>query len=92
MAVLNYPTIEIDASKCTTPFACKKCLQGCLQSVFHVSAIKVERGRETDPNEPGSYGLHTPHRDKCTGCNDCIEFCPEDAITITFPSMEAQNV
>jgi ferredoxin len=52
--------------------------------VFSVSAIKVERGRETNPNEPGTYALHAPHRDKCTGCNDCIELCPEDAITVTF--------
>lgn len=84
MRVPNYAAIEIDRTKCTIPFACKKCLRGCLQSVFSVAAIKVLRGRETDPNEPGSYALHAPHRDKCTGCNDCIELCPEDAITISF--------
>ncbi|MBW2142109.1 MAG: 4Fe-4S binding protein, partial [Deltaproteobacteria bacterium] len=33
--------------------------------------------------------LFAPHRDKCTGCNDCIELCPEDAITINFPPLEA---
>ncbi len=84
MAVPNFAKIAIDYSKCTVPFDCKKCLRGCLQSVFSVSARKVERGRETDPTEPGSYALFAPHRDKCTGCNDCIELCPEDAITITF--------
>jgi ferredoxin len=91
MAIPNFATIEIDNTKCTTPFDCKKCIQGCLQSVFSVGAIKVERGRETDPTEPGTYGLRAPHRDKCSGCNDCIELCPVDAITITFPSMETQN-
>lgn len=89
MAVPRFPTIIIDAAKCTVPFACKKCLQACLQSVFSVHAVKIERGRETDPSEAGAYGLNAGHRDKCTGCNDCIEVCPEDAITITFPPVEA---
>lgn len=86
MAKPLFPTIQIDYTKCTTPFACKKCLQACLQSVFSVHALKVVKGRETDPDEPGSYGLGAPHRDKCTGCNDCIELCDVDAITITFPA------
>lgn len=86
MAAPAFPTIDIDHSKCTTPFACKKCLECCLQSVFHVSAVKVVRGQETDQNEPGTYALHAPFRDKCSGCNDCIEMCPTDAITITFPN------
>jgi len=84
MAVPNFAAIAVDYEKCTIPFSCKLCLQGCLQSVFSVAAIKVERGRETNPEEPHTYRLHAPHRDKCTGCNDCIEMCPEDAITITF--------
>tara|TARA_Y100000310_G_scaffold26762_1_gene25520 strand:+ start:165 stop:422 length:258 start_codon:yes stop_codon:yes gene_type:complete len=84
MGAPNFAVIDIDRARCTIPFACKKCLRGCLQSVFSVSAIKVERGRETNPEEPGTYALHAPHRDKCTGCNDCIELCPEDAITIKF--------
>ena len=85
----SYPDIQIDLSKCTIPFACKKCLEVCPQAVFITYGIKVERGRETDPNEPGAYGLAVAFQDKCTGCDDCIEVCPEDAITITFPKMEA---
>jgi NADH-quinone oxidoreductase subunit I len=89
MNYTGYPTIEIDASKCTIPFACKKCLEICPQAVFNTFGIKVEKGRETDPNDPGAYGLRSVFPDKCTGCDDCIEVCPEDAITITFPEMEA---
>ena len=89
MNFTGYPTIEIDHSKCTIPFACKKCLEICPQAVFQTHGIKVEKGRETDPNEPGSYSLTVAYQDKCTGCDDCIEVCPEDAITITFPEMEA---
>jgi ferredoxin len=84
-----YPKIAIDAKKCTTPFDCKKCLKGCPQSVFSVAAVKVERGRETNPKEPGAYWLMTPHTDKCTGCNICIQLCPVDALTISFPSSAA---
>ncbi len=89
MTASRYPTIEFDTSKCTTPFACKKCLEICPQAVITTSVIKVERGRETDPNEPGAYGIGAMYRDKCTGCDDCIEVCPEDAITIKFPRLEA---
>ena len=89
MTAPRFPTIDIDNTKCTTPFDCKLCLRGCPQSVFSVTAVKVERGRETDPKEPGAYVLMTGHRDKCTGCNDCIELCPVDAITITWPPLEA---
>jgi ferredoxin len=88
MAVPNFASIKIDSTKCTTPFDCKLCLQGCPQSVFAVRAIKVEKGRETNPKEPGVYLLVSPHRDKCTGCNLCIELCPADALTITFPGAQ----
>ncbi len=79
------PQITIDHEKCTVPFLCKKCIRGCPQLIFRVSAAKVERGRETDPREPGSYRLSPGSRFKCSGCNDCIEICPVDAITITWP-------
>ena len=82
----NYAVIEINAEKCKTPFDCKGCLAGCPQSVFAVRATKVEKGRETDPTEPGVYALYAPFTDKCTGCNICIEVCPEDALNVTFPS------
>jgi ferredoxin len=87
MAAPRFATIEIDHEKCTTPFDCKKCLQACGQSVFSCSAVKVVKGRESDPKEPGVYMLHVGHRDKCTGCNDCIEICPVDAITVKFPPL-----
>jgi ferredoxin len=89
MSVPNYAVIEIDATKCTTPFDCKKCLAGCPQSVFAVAAMKVEKGRETNPKDPGVYALYAPHRDKCTGCDICIEVCPVDALAITFPAQAA---
>ena len=89
MPVSTIPTIKVDHQKCTVPFYCKKCLEACPTSVFHVHAVKVEKGRETNPQDKGAYMIDAPFRDKCTGCNDCLEVCPEDAITITFPGQEA---
>jgi len=85
MSAPKFPIIDIDLEKCTTPFDCKKCLDVCPTVVFMVAAVKVEKGRETNPKEPGAYAIHAPHRDKCTGGGDCVEVCPVDAITITFP-------
>ena len=79
------PKISIDHEKCTFPYLCKKCIRICSQVVFSVRAVKMERGKETDPREPGNYQLGTGPRFKCTGCNDCISVCPVDAITIAWP-------
>ncbi len=79
------PKISIDHEKCTVPFLCKKCIMACSQVVFTVGAVKMERWRETDPREPGSYRLGTGPRFQCTGCNDCLDACPVDAIAIEWP-------
>jgi len=79
------PKIEIDESKCLTPFVCKKCLQVCPHAVFVVAPKEVSRFRETDPQEPGSYRLFVVYRDKCVVCNDCVEICPVNAITVSLP-------
>ena len=79
------PQIEINQETCTVPWLCKKCLLTCQQSVFTVHAVKNERLRETDPREPGAYRLDAGWRFKCSGCNECLDVCPVDAITITWP-------
>jgi len=79
------PKIEIDESKCLTPFACKKCLQICPHAVFVVAPKIVLRFKETDPHESGSYRVFPVYRDKCVVCNDCVEVCPVSAIKITAP-------
>ena len=82
---MAFPTIEIDTSKCLTPFACKKCLQVCPAAVFRVTEAKIEKGKETDPNEPGTYQLEAVFLDKCSGCGDCVAVCPVKALKLTFP-------
>ncbi len=86
MAGVRFANIQIDNQKCLVPFFCKKCLEVCPTAIFNVMAVKVEKGLETDPKDPGAYALSALYPDKCTACNDCIGVCPEDAITITYPS------
>jgi len=80
----SYPKIEIDATKCTTPFDCKKCLVACPQAIFQVQPVKIEKFKETNKKEPGTYVLTAFYRDKCVVCEDCIKVCPVDAIKITY--------
>jgi len=81
---LKLPRIEIDYEKCTVPFWCKKCIQGCPQIVFQVYCKKLTKLQESDPREPGVYEVKAVRRDKCNMCMKCVEICPEGAITITY--------
>jgi NADH-quinone oxidoreductase subunit I len=77
--------IDFDHSKCTTPFDCKKCLEICAPGVLKVSILKMERGKETDKKQPGTYKMEPWFIDRCTGCMDCANVCPVQAITVTAP-------
>jgi NAD-dependent dihydropyrimidine dehydrogenase PreA subunit len=86
----KFPKITVDLEKCTVPFLCKRCLQACPMGVFHVTRVmsKEERLKEMDPRIDGNYVLYATRRDKCTGCNICIDVCPVDAITVEIPEQE----
>ena len=84
---MSFPVIEVDATKCLTPFYCKKCLQACPQAVFRVSEVKIEKGKETDPQEPGAYQLEALFLDKCSMCGDCVAVCPVGALKIVVPEV-----
>ena len=86
----KFPKITVDLEKCTVPFLCKRCLQECPMGVFHVTRVmaKEERLKEMDPRVDGNYVIFATRRDKCTGCNICIDDCPVDAITIEIPEQE----
>lgn len=81
------PQIDIDQDRCTTPFACKRCLQVCPTAVFRVFPAKMQRLVENDPEEPGTYRLNVGYRDKCTGCDLCVEVCPVDALRVYMPEI-----
>ena len=86
----KFPTITIDSEKCTVPYACKKCLKVCPEGVFSVGRVmeREKRLEEMDPRIDGNYVLRTNRREKCTGCNLCIDVCPVDAIKIEIPKIE----
>ena len=86
----KFPKITIDLEKCTVPFACKKCLLVCPEGVFHTTRVmaKEKRLEEMDPRIDGNYVVFATRRDKCTGCNQCIDVCPVDAITVEIPTQE----
>ncbi len=73
------PKISVDYEKCTEPFDCKICLQTCPEAVFMIEPTKVKPYEETDP---GDYRLLPVWRDKCVGCMDCVEACPNDALNV----------
>ncbi len=80
--MVHFQNVQIDYSKCTTPFTCKVCLRLCPQSVFYLRSVKMEKFKETDKSEPGSFKLTPLFRDKCTACNECVKACPIGAISI----------
>lgn len=75
--------IEIDPQKCTTPMACRKCLEVCPELVFQAMVVKEEKFKETDINESGAYTIIPVSRWKCIQCNLCVDACPVGAIKIT---------
>jgi len=90
----KYPKITVDNTKCTVPFLCKKCLQICPECVFYVNRdiTKEKKLEEMDPRIDGNYVMGAARRDKCTGCNLCIEVCPVNAIKIEIAPMERLRV
>ncbi|MHB1421222.1 MAG: 4Fe-4S dicluster domain-containing protein [Bacillota bacterium] len=82
--------MNVDHEKCTVPLACKKCLLICPQAVFFVETVKYVKYEENDIKDPGAYKNIPRHRDKCTGCMECVKVCPKDAITVRFGEEGAQ--
>lgn len=81
-AQVSVPTIVIDHEKCTTPMACRRCLEICPQAVFIARVVKMVKYQETDVNQPGAYKLKAYFPDKCVACDDCVKACPTNALTI----------
>jgi len=77
--------ITIDYSKCTSPLDCAKCAQTCKEAVFIMKPIKIEKFRETNST---NYRLYPLYESLCTGCLECINVCPVQAIEIKNISVE----
>ncbi|AFM40099.1 NADH:ubiquinone oxidoreductase chain I-like protein [Desulfosporosinus acidiphilus SJ4] len=73
--------ITIDYALCQDPLNCRKCLSICPSVVFVCGPTKVWKGRESDSRE---YKIIGRYYDKCSGCGDCEEVCPTNALKVTF--------
>ena len=76
------PTITVDYKKCKEPLSCRKCLLICSEHVLGLGTdVPPKKFRETDPEHFIVAGVRF---DKCTGCMDCVEVCPQNAIQVSF--------
>lgn len=76
------PIITVDDERCKEPLSCRKCLLICPTHVLGLGTdVPMEKYRETDPQHFVVRGVRF---DKCTGCMQCAEVCPNDAIQVSF--------
>ena len=76
------PTITVDDDKCPDPLSCRKCLLVCPNYVLGLGTdVPVEKYRETDREHFVVRGVRF---ERCTGCMDCVNVCPHDAIRVTL--------
>lgn len=71
--------ISWDDKKCTSPEACRRCLDECSQGVFGI----YPREPRTPGKAAGAWAIGSLFPTLCTGCAVCEEFCPEGALTVT---------
>jgi NAD-dependent dihydropyrimidine dehydrogenase PreA subunit len=75
-------TITIDDEKCNDPLSCRKCLLVCPMYVFGFGTTVGQRKfEEIDPRD---FFLRGVRFEKCTGCMECVEVCPKNAIQVSF--------
>jgi NADH-quinone oxidoreductase subunit I len=75
-------TITIDDEKCKDPLSCRKCLVICPMHVLGLGTnVPTRKFQETDPEHFIVRGVRL---EKCTGCMDCVEVCPQNAIQVSF--------
>ena len=86
--------VRIDREKCQLPMMCDyQCYIKCSQQVFHVHSYPNVSGRFMKPDEksPKHYLVTGSSAPKCIGCMECLENCPEDAISIEITPPEIKE-
>ena len=75
-------TITVDDEKCNDPLSCCKCLLVCPSHVLGLgTSVGPKKFKEIEPEH---FILRGVRFDKCTGCMECVEVCPKNAIQVSF--------
>ena len=70
--------IQINAQACGNPLDCRLCLDRCPEKVFGT----YPQGRRK-PGVPASdWTIFAIFASECTGCMECVAFCPQHAISV----------
>lgn len=71
--------IEYFKDKCPSPLECGLCLRACPTMVFNALPAKMEKFKETGPQD---YIIEATYHPSCTGCMLCVEVCPQGALAV----------
>ena len=75
-------TITVDDEKCNDPLSCRKCLLIC---PMHALGLGTSVGsRKFEQMDPKNFIVRGVRLEKCTGCMECVEVCPKNAIQVSF--------
>ena len=75
-------TITVDDEKCNDPLSCCKCLLVCPSHALGLgTSVGPQKFKEIEPKH---FILRGVRFDKCTGCMECVEVCPKNAIQVSF--------
>ena len=75
-------TITVDDEKCNDSISCRQCLLICPSHALGLGT-SVGPGKFKEI-EPKYFILRGVRFDKCTGCMECVEVCPKNAIQVSF--------
>jgi NAD-dependent dihydropyrimidine dehydrogenase PreA subunit len=70
--------IDINAQACGDPLDCRLCLDKCPEKVF---GTYPRKGRKPGV-AAGDWVIFPIFASQCTGCMDCVDFCPHQAISV----------
>ncbi len=70
--------IQIDTRACGDPMECRLCLDRCPDKVF---GIYPQRPRRADAHA-GDWVIFAMFASQCSGCMECVSFCPKQAISV----------
>ncbi len=74
--------IETNTEACGNPLDCRLCLDRCPEKVFGT----YPRGRTYPGAAPRDWVIIPMFASQCTGCYECLAFCPQKAISVQRPS------